>query len=134
MQNGYKESEGKLNYELDWRFIEAMAKRMQSNKGKYEPYNWQKPMNIDSLKGSAARHNVEIQCNNFKDGNDELGHLTALACNAMMIWYQLKHFEPAIVDSEIVSKPEENVTEDIKFFNPLQWKTYIRFFFNRIFC
>ena len=91
MQQGHKESEGKLNYEFDWYFIEAMAKRMSANKGKYEPYNWKKPIDIESLKQALNRHHVEIMKGNYND-TDELDHLTANACNLMMLWYQLKQY------------------------------------------
>ncbi len=33
-EQGRKENIGKLNYELDWEFIEDMARRMAVNKGK----------------------------------------------------------------------------------------------------
>ena len=33
---GKKESEGKLNYELDWEFIKLMAQKMALNKDSYE--------------------------------------------------------------------------------------------------
>lgn len=87
---GVKEFEGKLPYELDWRYIEAMARRMQANKGKYEPYNWKKPMSVENLKQALMRHVVEVMEGNYND-TEELDHLTAISCNAMMIWYQLKN-------------------------------------------
>lgn len=86
---GKKESNGKLDYEFDWEFIEAFAKRMSQNKGKYEPYNWKKPINIESLKQAMTRHHVEIMKGNYKDEEEELGHITSVACNAMMLWHQL---------------------------------------------
>lgn len=95
MQQGHKETEGKLEYELDWDFIQAMAKRMQLNKGKYEPYNWQKPMDVDKLKQALLRHTVEVMKGNYDD-TIKLDHLSAIACNAMMLCYQLKHSEPQI--------------------------------------
>ena len=90
-ESGIKEDESKLNYELDWRFIEAMAKRMQENKGKYPPYNWKKPIDVEKLKQSINRHHIEVMCGNYKDGDEEYGHIVAYAVNAMMIWYQLKN-------------------------------------------
>ena len=86
---GKKESDGKLDYEFDWEFIEAFAKRMSQNKGKYEPYNWKKSINIESLKQAMTRHHVEIMKGNYKDEEEELGHITSVACNAMMLWHQL---------------------------------------------
>ena len=89
-ETAYKETEGKLFYELDFEFITQMAERMASNKGKYEPYNWQKLDNIDDLKQSLFRHVLEVMNGNYKDDNREFGHLEAVAINAMFINYQLK--------------------------------------------
>ena len=100
---GHKETEGKLEYELDWDFIQAMAERMQLNKGKYEPYNWQKPMDVDKLKQALFRHTIDVMRGVYDD-TSELDHLSAIACNAMMLWYQLKCYRPSVVYSE-VNKP-----------------------------
>ena len=89
-ETAYKETEGKLFYELDFEFIKQMAERMASNKGKYEPYNWQKLDNIADLKQSLFRHVLEVMNGNYKDDNREFGHLEAVAINAMFINYQLK--------------------------------------------
>ena len=89
--NGKKESDNKLSYELDWNFIEAMAKRMKQNKGKYPPYNRKKPMDIESLKQALLRHTIEVMKGNYND-NEELDHISAIACNAMFIYYQLKQW------------------------------------------
>lgn len=83
-----KESDNKLSYELDWNFIEAMAKRMSQNKGKYPPYNRQKPMDIESLKQALLRHTIEVMKGNYTDIEDN-DHLQALSLNAMFIYYQL---------------------------------------------
>lgn len=93
MEEGKKEQEGKLAYEFDWEFIEEMAKRMQVNKGKYAPYNWKLPLPSDKLMDACTRHLVAIRKGEFKDGGQEYGHLAALACNAMMLYYQLKNNE-----------------------------------------
>ena len=92
-ETAYKETEGKLFYELDFEFITQMAERMASNKGKYEPYNWQKLDNVADLKQSLFRHVLEIMNGNYKDDNREFGHLEAVAINAMFINYQLKRNE-----------------------------------------
>ena len=89
-ETAYKETEGKLHYELDFEFIKQMAERMASNKGKYEPYNWQKLDNIEDLKQSLFRHVLEVMNGNYKDDNRAKGHLEAVAINAMFINYQLK--------------------------------------------
>ena len=90
---GVKETEGKLNYELDWEFIQQMAERMSQNKGKYEPYNWKRPMEVEKLKQSLLRHVVEVMKGNYSDDGREFGHWESIALNAMMINYQLKNNE-----------------------------------------
>ena len=87
---GVKETEGKLNYELDWEFIQQMAERMSQNKGKYKPYNWKRPMEIEKLKQSLFRHVVEVMKGNYSDDGREFGHFESIALNSMMINYQLK--------------------------------------------
>ena len=87
----YKEKTNKLNYELDFNFITQLAERMSSNKGKYEPYNWQKLDNIEDLKQALFRHVIEVMRGNFEDDKRPYGHLEAIALNCMFINYQLKN-------------------------------------------
>ena len=103
-ETAYKETEGKLHYELDFEFITQMAERMASNKGKYEPYNWQKLDNIADLKQSLFRHVLEVMNGNYKDDNREFGHLEAVAINAMFINYQLKR-------NEVLPSTKTNTTD-----------------------
>jgi len=93
MLNGTKESEGKLNYELDFDFITQMAEKMSLNKSKYEPYNWKKPIDIELLKQSLFRHVIEIMKGNYEDDNKAFGHLESAALNCMFINFQLKNME-----------------------------------------
>lgn len=88
---GVKETEGKLNYELDWNFIQQIAERMSQNKDKYEPYNWKRPMEVEKLKQSLLRHVVEVMKGNYSDDGREFGHFESIALNSMMINYQLKN-------------------------------------------
>ena len=90
VEQGYKESNDKLEYELDWDFIKQVAERMSTNKGKYSAYNWKKSMDIEKLKQSLFRHVIEVMNGNYQDEEREYGHLEALVCNAMFINYQLK--------------------------------------------
>ena len=90
MSNGLKEENDKLEYEIDWEFIQMMAARMALNKGKYPPYNWHKPIDIDKLKGALTRHFIEVMKGNNND-EQEHGHLVAMALNAMMIVFQIKN-------------------------------------------
>lgn len=95
-ETAYKETNGKLFYELDFEFITQMAERMASNKGKYEPFNWQKPMEekyFKELLQAVFRHSLEIVEGNFEDDGREFGHLEAIACDVMMICYQLKKYK-----------------------------------------
>lgn len=86
---GKKETTNKTKYELDFDFIEAMAKRIESET-KYPPYNWQLPINTQDLADALFRHAVEVKKGNFDD-DGELGHLMAVANNAMFLYYQKKH-------------------------------------------
>ena len=90
LEQGYKETDSKLNYELDWNFIQAIAERMATNKGKYPPYNWQKPMDLEALKQALIRHTLEIAKGNYYDDGRETGHLEAVALNAMFLFYHSK--------------------------------------------
>ena len=87
--SGKKETYGKLDYELDWEFIELMARKMALNKGKYEPYNWKRPMDIEKLKQALFRHVIEVMKGSYED--DVMGHLESVALNAMFINYQLNN-------------------------------------------
>lgn len=89
---GIKESNGKLFYELDWSFVKEMAIRMSQNKdNKYPRFNWKNKIEIEELNQALIRHFVSVQEGDFDDDGQENGHLIALACNSMMMVYQLKH-------------------------------------------
>lgn len=90
--NWIKESTWKLSYELHRPFITAIAKRMSQNKGKYPPYNRQKPMDIEELKQALFRHTIEVMNWNYTDIED-YDHLQAIALNAMFIYYQLSNHD-----------------------------------------
>jgi len=89
-----KDSHGKLFYEIDWRFIQQIAERMASNKGKYPVYNWKKPLEkyqLEEIKQATLRHFVEFLENNYEDDGREYGHIEAIVCNLMMYNYQIKN-------------------------------------------
>lgn len=95
-RTAYKETEGKLFYELDWEFITQMAERMSANKkeSKYDLWNWKKPMTpkgIEDLKQATLRHLLAVLDENYQDDGREFGHIEAIADNMMMINYQLKN-------------------------------------------
>ena len=95
-KEAYKETEGKLFYELDWNFITQMAERMSSNKkeGKYDLFNWKLPMTpkgIEDLKQATLRHLLEVLEGRYEDDGREFGHIEAISDNMMMLNYQLKN-------------------------------------------
>lgn len=78
--------------EIDPEFLLAMAERMTANKGKYEPFNWQKPCDINLLLDAAQRHLLALRMPEQEGAEEtQLDHAVALALNAMIIHYQLKH-------------------------------------------
>ena len=97
-EKGYKEDSEKLNYELDFEFIEAIAQRMSANKHKYEPYNWQKPVDVEKLKQALFRHVIEVMKGNYEDDLRPLGHLESVSLNSMMLYYQLKNYKNAKIN------------------------------------
>jgi hypothetical protein len=90
MIEGIKETEKKLIYDIDFDYIKKMAERMQLNRDKYPVGNWQKPIDVETLKQALFRHCIEIMKGNYSD-EQEFGHLVAMGCNAFMIIEQLKN-------------------------------------------
>lgn len=89
----YKEVEGKLYYELDFEFITQVAERMKDNKGKYDIFNWKRPMTdeaIDGLKQALFRHVIAVMKGEYEDDGRDMGHIESISANAMMLNYQLK--------------------------------------------
>lgn len=88
-----KDSKGKLYYELDWEFVEGLAKRMEMNKqnGKYSRFGWrEKGVDIDEMNQAITRHQIEIMKGNVDDDGQKYGHYYALAANSMLIINTLK--------------------------------------------
>lgn len=86
-----KQTEGKLFYELDFDFLTEMAKRMQANKsGKYERFGWKKGLPLEEVKQAGLRHYLEVMKGNYKDGDEEYGHIVATALNCMLMLHELK--------------------------------------------
>lgn len=103
-EEGLKEKEGKVKYELDFGFIRDMAIRTTRNKAKYPPYNWKKPIDVEDLKQALFRHTIEVMEGNYEDDGSPTGHLEAIALNAMMIYYQIKN-SIMVPSNEIVVGP-----------------------------
>ena len=61
---GFKESDDKLIYDIDFEYIKGMAERMQLNRDKYPVGNWTKPIDVESLKQALFRHTIEIMQGN----------------------------------------------------------------------
>lgn len=89
-EEGIKESDNKLFYELDFGFITQMAERMESS-DKYPVFNWKKSMDTEPLKQALFRHVIALMNGELEDDGREFGHLEAIATNAMLINYQLKN-------------------------------------------
>ena len=87
---GFKESDDKLIYDIDFEYIKGMAERMQLNRDKYPVGNWTKPIDVESLKQALFRHTIEIMQGNYSD-EQKFGHLYAIGCNAFMIVNQLQN-------------------------------------------
>ena len=86
---GYKETEKKLIYDIDFNYVTKMAERMQLNRDKYPVGNWKQPLEVEDLKQALFRHTMEVMKGFYSD-EQEYGHLVALGCNAFMIIEQLK--------------------------------------------
>ena len=87
---GFKETEKKLIYDIDFDYIKMMAERMHLNRDKYPVGNWKKPLPVEELKQALFRHIMEVMKDNYSD-EQKFGHLVALGCNAFMIIEQLKN-------------------------------------------
>lgn len=85
-----KEKEGKLSYkEIYIPFIDAMAERMNKNKDKYPEGNYFEEMNIDDILDSLQRHLNKIRYDYKNDPESKEEHVSALGCNAMILYFQL---------------------------------------------
>lgn len=92
-QKPTKQTEGKLFWEMNWDYLQGVAKRMQANKGdKYEKFAWKKGVNVDEINQAILRHTVEIMKGNTID-DTEYGHYEALCCNAMLAVHELKRLK-----------------------------------------
>lgn len=84
--NGYKESEGKIYYDLDWQLIQDLGELLFSNKvengGKYNRENWKKDLNIKDLEDSLERHFMK-----YKLGLVDEEHDLSIVANIMMLRY-----------------------------------------------
>lgn len=88
-----KITEGKLYYEIDWSFIQGVAKRMQANKSeKYERWKWKEGVDLEEINQAILRHTLEIMKGHHIDDTN-YGHYYALVCNAMIAVYELKKRE-----------------------------------------
>lgn len=99
--SGLKDNKDKMRVELDWQFVEQMAKRMNENKDKYPRDNWKQPINIVELEDALIRHWFD-----YKRGDERENHLAAIALNAMMINYQKNNTLPN--DAKITLKDNWN--------------------------
>lgn len=90
---GVKENKGKLFHELDFEFVKQMSERMAASKvsGKYPKFNWKKDIDEVELRMAIFRHVLEVMEGRYEDEGRPMGHLEALATNAMMLAYQVRN-------------------------------------------
>ncbi len=96
---GEKETGGKTSLqEIDFEFIDLIAKRLNQNKDKYPVGNWKKPMNVFNLLDALQRHIVDLRM--LMDGREPVynkeetmqDHCAAIAANCQFInWQITKH-------------------------------------------
>ena len=91
-KEGIKEIENKPSFvELDPDFMEAMAWRMTSNKGKYPANNWKRKHDINDFLDAIQRHLNDIrrqrETGQSQTGESIKAHCAAIACNAMFLHY-----------------------------------------------
>jgi hypothetical protein len=91
-EQAIKEIENKPSFvELDPDFMEAMAWRMTSNKGKYPANNWKRKHNINDFLDAIQRHLNDIrrqrETGQSQTGESIKAHCAAIACNAMFLHY-----------------------------------------------
>ena len=114
MENkGLKETENKIEYDIDWSFAEQMAIRMSENKDKYPRGNWKKPIAKHLLEDAMMRHYIA-----YKKGDKSENHLAAIACNAMMLNYQEKHYPLTESELQVIDEwlgENEKVKSDIPY-------------------
>ena len=87
-----KDQENKPSFlEIDPNFLEAMAWRMTSNKGKYPPNNWQRPhellLDVDAIYRHLNDIKRQLEGNKSLTGESIQKHCAAIACNAMFLFY-----------------------------------------------
>ena len=101
VKNAEKDKSNKPSFlEIEPSFVLGMAQRMNSNKinfgGKYENFNYQQDIDIKDLIDATERHFLDLKgivLNGFPLINQEesvQNHVFAIACNMMMINYQLE--------------------------------------------
>lgn len=87
-----KHQENKPSFlEIDPNFLEAMAWRMTSNKGKYPPNNWQRPhdllLDVDAIYRHLNDIKRQLEGGKSLTGESIQKHCAAIACNAMFLFY-----------------------------------------------
>jgi len=87
-----KISEGKVSYkEIEWDFIEAMAKRLNEYKKDYPVFSWQSVEDLEEVEDAIFRHWKKIKRPESGDPENREDHLTAIALNAQILFWHLKN-------------------------------------------
>ena len=87
-----KDQENKPSFlEIDPNFLEAMAWRMTSNKGKYPPNNWQRPhdllLDVDAIYRHINDIKRQLEGGKSLTGESIQKHCAAIGCNAMFLFF-----------------------------------------------
>ncbi len=91
-EEGIKENNNKTSYEeINWEYIERIAKRMNSHKNKYPKNNYKNKIPIGDLEQATLRHLLKMLSPIEGDKETYMDHLDAIGCNAQMIHEQLKN-------------------------------------------
>lgn len=88
---GIKFDQDKLSWEVDFEFLEEIAKRMEVS-SKYPPYNWHKPLEPNKILTAGFRHYTQLMKGDLEDDGQEFGHIFAVVTNLMMYYYQIKTY------------------------------------------
>lgn len=103
----------KVSYqEINWKFVEGIARRINRHKGQYPPFNWRikSPDEFYNIQDALIRHMVDFASKDWSK-DTAMEHLEALGCNVMFLYdYLLRN--PDFFDGPPVSGQTDRITED----------------------
>lgn len=81
-------NEGKLKWSyIDFKSLESMVRVMMKGAEKYEPFNWQKGLDLNEVLESLARHLFALMRGEINDPESGEHHMAHVMCNAMFWEY-----------------------------------------------